>query len=649
MTKRHYILATAGHVDHGKSALVKALTGIDPDRLPEEKSRGITIDLGFAHLELPDPREPERNKFVLGLVDVPGHEDFVKNMVAGVGSIDLALLVVAADDGWMPQTEEHLQILTYLGVSRAIVALTKIDLAKSAESAAVEAIRDRLTNSPFAEAPIVPTSVITGEGIEELKAALAGLLSKTPPPEDLGKPRLPVDRVFQLRGVGTIVTGTLSGGVLKRGQNIAIQPNGQPARIRSLQTHNHEVEESGPGTRTALNLPDVSSHGESGGSGIERGQVVTLPEFHGPSEALDVVVFKSSRVAGSESGAGRPIKSSVRVQIHHGSGHFAGKLLFLDANQIGPGESAVGQIRAEAPVFAFAGDRLIVRDWSERWTLGGGIILDPDATGKNFKSPEHRRFLQTRAAAPDSAAGFVASQLEFSRVIGRNGFLAKSRFSQKQIAEASAAAVAAGSANVLGEWIIDGSWWKQILQTAIERIDLEHTTKPQRLGLELNDLRSELLPRLLEPQLFEHVQSQLTKNGFVQSGTVIRRSSHRAALPAQLQAAGAKVRSALHAKPFDPPSKKELAPDLAAQQALKFLIETGEAIEIGDGIVLLAESVFKMAETVRATLRQRGRATASELRQAVGASRRIIIPFLEKLDRDGVTRREGDVRVLRQK
>src|SRR5438309_167452 len=272
MTVRHFIMATAGHVDHGKSALVKALTGIDPDRLPEEKTRGITIDLGFAHLALPSTISNQPSAFHLGIIDVPGHEDFVKNMVAGVGSIDLALFVVAADDGWMPQTEEHLQILSYLGVSRAVVALTKIDLVESEERIAAR-LREKLANSPFAEAPIVPTSVLNARGLDELKATLVRLLSDTPPPRDIGKPRLPVDRVFTLRGIGTVVTGTLTGGTLRRGQTVVLQPAGGTTRIRSLQNHNHDVEASGAGTRTALNLPDLDT------ASVRRGDVVTLAEL----------------------------------------------------------------------------------------------------------------------------------------------------------------------------------------------------------------------------------------------------------------------------------------------------------------------------------------------------------------------------------
>src|SRR3954463_4651960 len=251
MDEKHFIVATAGHVDHGKSALVKALTGTDPDRLPEEKARGITIDLGFAHLDVPDADAHP------GIIDVPGHEDFVKNMVAGVGSIDLALFVIAADDGWMPQTEEHLQILTYLGLDRAVIALTKVDLPGLDVPAVEAAIREHLRGTPFAQASIVRTSVITGHGVSDLKEALTKDFACMSPSPDIGKPRLPIDRIFTLHGIGTVVTGTLTGGKFQRGQSVIIQPGGRPGRIRSLQSHNRDVEVAVPGTRTAINLPDI--------------------------------------------------------------------------------------------------------------------------------------------------------------------------------------------------------------------------------------------------------------------------------------------------------------------------------------------------------------------------------------------------------
>ncbi len=298
-----FILATAGHVDHGKSALVKALTGVDPDRLPEEKARGITIDLGFAHLNLPAPPNPDPfavTTFSCGIVDVPGHEDFVTNRVAGVGAIDLALLVVAADDGWMPQSEEHLQILQYLGVTRAVVALTKIDLATD-EARAVDAVRARLADTPFAEAPIVPTSMPQGRGLDELKSAITGVLMTTTPPPDLAKPRLAIDRVFVLKGIGTIVTGTLAGGRLARGDVVVLQPSGRTSRIRSCQSHGNDADHVGPGTRTALHLADV------GAEDIQRGDVVTVASLGGASTTLDVRIEKSPRLHDLTRPAARPL------------------------------------------------------------------------------------------------------------------------------------------------------------------------------------------------------------------------------------------------------------------------------------------------------------------------------------------------------
>ena len=250
-----YVVATAGHVDHGKSALVKALTGTDPDRLREEKLRGLTIDLGFAQLNLADPAMPDRH-IVAGLVDVPGHEDFVKNMAVGVSSADAVLLVIAADDGWMPQTQEHVQILTYLGVRRAVIALSKIDLVRNEKEPTAQ-VREHLKETPYADSPIVPVSVVTGRGLGKLKSTLFETLINTPTAKDFGKPRLFVDRAFVLKGIGTVVTGTLTGGSLACGQQVVVQPRGQRARIRSIESHNRNVQHSNAGNRTALNLPNV--------------------------------------------------------------------------------------------------------------------------------------------------------------------------------------------------------------------------------------------------------------------------------------------------------------------------------------------------------------------------------------------------------
>ncbi len=643
MTDLRFIVATAGHVDHGKSALVKALTGIDPDRLPEEKARGITIDLGFAHLDLPATIDNQPSALHLGVVDVPGHEDFVKNMVAGVGSIDLALFVVAADDGWMPQTEEHLQILVYLGVDRAIVALTKIDLVDNVEAVTAH-LREKLAGSPFDQAPVVPTSVLTGRGLDDLKAALIRVLADTRPPRAFGKPRLPVDRVFTLRGIGTVVTGTLTGGTFRRGQGIVIQPSGRTTRIRSLQNHNRDVEVSGPGTRTAVNLPDV----EDSTSGVQRGDVITPPGLGGPSEALDVHLEKSGRLAGNKSAAARPLKDGSRVRIHLGSANVPAHLFFLETDQLAAGEKALAHLRFESPVFAFVGDRFIVRDWSEQATLAGGTVLDPDAQRNNFRTESQRKFLKQRSASPNDLAATILSQVMRDGPIARDRLLPKTRFSAGEISAEVSRLVADGKAVVRGSLIAEATWWAALRQTAIDAIEAEHRLHPEHPGLPLNQLRAMIEGRLPSPEAFDALVADLCRSGFSQSGVTICRTTHRPALPPNLQAAGAKVRALLSSKPMEPPSRKELAPDALAQQALRFLLHTGEAVDLGDEVVLLADSYAQARETVKQFLREHGPATAGELRQALGTNRRIVIPLLERLDKEGVTRREGDKRCWRK-
>lgn len=643
MTTRNYIVATAGHVDHGKSALVKALTGIDPDRLPEEKARGITIDLGFAHLEIEAPAGAAGTvRYDLGMVDVPGHEDFVKNMVAGVGSVDLALFVVAADDGWMPQTEEHLQILTYLGVRRAVVALSKIDLAQD-EAASVARIRERLADSPFARAPIVPTSVLRGRGLNELRAALAEVFADTPLPCDTGKPRLAVDRVFTLRGIGTVVTGTLAGGVLRRGQAVRIQPSGASARIRSLQNHHRDVEACGPGTRTALNL----STADDTASGISRGEVVTFPESGTAGRVLDVALVRSARLAGGPAAGARPLKDGALVRIHLGTTNVPARVLLAGGGPLTPGGQAVAELRCESPLFAFVGDRFIVRDWAEQATLAGGVVLEPDADRERFRTPAQQEFLLGRSRAPGDLSVLVKSQLARDGAAVRVGLLKQSRFADAEIEGETARLAAAGRAVDCGGFVADADWWRRLREEAIAAIDAAHRAHPDQPGLPLNALRSLVERRLPSAGVFNALLAGLARDGFFQDGTVIRRAAHQPTLPPHLDEAAARLRALLSAKPLETPSRKELAPDGVAQQALRFLVRTGEAIELGEDVVLSGDAFARARETVATYLRSHGSAGAGELRQALGTSRRIVIPLLERLDRDGVTRREGDKRILK--
>ncbi len=651
---RNFIVATAGHVDHGKSALVKALTGTDPDRLPEEKARGITIDLGFAHLALPVKAGDAllaQGPLDIGIVDVPGHEHFVKNMVAGVGSIDLALLVIAADDGWMPQTEEHLQILSYLRVPRAVVALTKSDRMDD-ESFVEQSIRKKLRGTSFSGAPIIPTSVVTGRGLEALKAAIAAALADAPPPPDIGKPRLFVDRVFTLRGIGTVVTGALAGGTLRLGQTIAIQPSGKTARIRNIQSYDRDVALRNPGARTALNLPDVDA-----ATGVHRGDVITCEGMDLPGETLDVILEISAR-------ARHGLQNARRVRFHHGSGTATARVAFYAGADLAPGTSALAQLRLEEPAFVFTGDRFIVRSWDEKETLAGGLVLDPRSHRKRIRDTARRSYLQRCAESPDEALPFVVAYVARTGVARHAELLRNSRFSAADVAAAVSQLAARDALVVRGQFVFCSVAWRSLHQGAAEAIDAQHRLHPEQPGIPLGDLRSALKtgPRNMlfgsprtEVHLDEYFDALVedlcggaSPPQFAREGNTLCRATHHAALPPRLQPAAAALRAALSAKPFDPPSRTELAPDSTTQQALRYLIDAGEVTEISTEVALLTSSVHKAMETIREFINARGPATVSDLRKALGSSRRVMVPLLERLDRDGTTVRQGDTRILRR-
>lgn len=631
---RHFIIATAGHVDHGKSALVKTLTGTDPDRLPEEKKRQITIDLGFAELNL---TAPNGDRIQAGIVDVPGHEDFVRNMIAGVGSVDLALFIVATDDGWMPQSEEHLQILNYLGVKRAVIALTKSDLGRI--DFVIDQIRRQLHDTLFADAPIVPTSVRTGAGIEKLTNTLATELARMEPHRDIGKPRLFVDRVFTLRGIGTIVTGTLTGGSLRRGQQIVVYPANRETRIRSMQSHRQELQIALPGMRTAVNLPDVPV------DQIKRGDVITIRDLGAPGSTLVVILERSARVH-REDRAARPLKNGLSIYLHHGTSRLAARITDLETDRLEPGEKTIARIKLAAPIFAFAGDRFVVRNPSERHTLAGGMVLDPNNRDTTVDDKYKRSLLMARAGAPDHIGLWVRSEVALHRFVSAKMLLNQSHFSADAIADAVMRLDREKKIVVRGEIIVDAQFWGNLRLQAVALIDQAHKQNPERAGVDLNALRSAL--RIEETDVFEAFAADLCADDFVRKGSVIARMSHRASLPAALQSVEKRIREVLSKKPFDPPRRREVESDPHARQVLSFLVENGEAIDITPDVVLLRESLEEMKSRVTQFISQNGPATVSDLRQALGSSRRVVVPFLERLDRDGVTTRAGDKRRLRE-
>lgn len=629
---RNFIIATAGHVDHGKSALVKALTGTDPDRLPEEKIRGITIDLGFAELNLSSNGE----KIHAGIVDVPGHEDFVRNMIAGVGSVDLALFVVAADDGWMPQTEEHLQILSYLGVNRAVIALTKTDLG-GVQKTALQ-IREKLRDTAFASSPVVHTSVSNATGLEELRNALASALSSAKPERDTGKPRLFVDRAFSLHGIGTVVTGTLIGGSLRRGQNVIVQPRNSEARIRSIQSHGCEMETAFPGMRTAINVPDLAIG--TSGAAISRGDVITEAALEA-SSILDVRLDRSARLQKKET---RPLKTGGSIFLHHGTARVGAKVILLQDDALEIGAHAIAQLRLDAPIFAFLGDRFVIRDRSEQRTLAGGVVLDPDGDRARFRTEAQAKFLSVRANGYDDVGICVKSEIARRGPMRMGALLQKSHFSADETLAALRTLQTQGHVIIRQQIVATDSTWQTLRNQAVTVIDDAHKKTPERPGLDLNELRASL--RNLGADVFETLVSDLCAEDFIRKGSIIRRRSHQASLSADLNVTAEKLRRLLSMKPFDPPGRKQIAPDRPSQEVLRFLTEQGDAVDIGADVVLSREAFSRMKDAVVAFISRNGPSTVSELRQELQSSRRIIVPLLERLDREGITRRVGDRRIV---
>lgn len=636
MSQKNFILATAGHIDHGKSTLIEALSGINPDRLPEEQKRGMTIDLGFAHLNIKDT-ENQDEIFSLGLIDVPGHADFVKNMVAGAGSVDLAMFVVAADDGWMPQSEEHLQILSYLNVKRAVVALTKSDTVDDIDFS-IEVIRDSLKGSAFENSPVVPVCALIGEGIDEIKKVIINELKELPPPADISKPRLCVDRVFSPKGVGTVITGTTHGGGFSKGQKVIIQPQGTETTIRSIQNHNSQLDDCKPGMRTALNIPDIEILKGKSKEGIRRGDTITIADLGTPSRRVHVEVHVSERATKIQT-----IKHAQRVRFHHFSTTISGKILFFENTNLEKGNKQIAEIRLDRPVFTFAGDRFVLRDWSKQFTIGGGIILDSSPPKRSYRTEKQRNFLLMRASNPNEFTTHLNSLLTRDHFIKSDTPLSQSSFSKSVIEDA----IENNDAVVSGNFIIDKNWWSEINEIAGNRIKTIHEKHPELPGIDISQLRTFMKKRVVDSKLFEFLIDQLCKSGFTKKDTILSIDSHKASLPNHLTSSGKKIRILLDENPLEPPNPKEIINSENDEAALKFLLQTNEAIQLDEKVILLSKNYKEAVDKIRSYITQNGPATAADLRKALSSTRRVIIPLLEHLDKEGITFRSGDTRVLK--
>ncbi len=613
-----YTVGTAGHVDHGKSTLVKALTGIDPDRLPVEKEREMTVDLGFAWLTLPSGRQ-------VSIVDVPGHERFIKNMLAGVGGIDLALLVVAADEGVMPQTVEHLEILDLLQVKRGIVVITKTDLVDREWLELVEAdISEKVQGTVFAGAPRLAVSAVTGEGLDALKDLLDRVLAETPPRPDLGRPRLPVDRVFSVAGFGTVVTGTLIDGWLRVGQDVEILPRGLRSRVRGLQSHRQRVETVGPGRRAAVNLAGVDT------ADLERGDVVTVPGWLKPTDVVDVQLRAVRYID-------RPVVHNMEVSFHTGAAEVVGRLRLLDRDELLPGETGWAQLKLAGKIAAVPGDHFIIRSPNE--TLGGGRIVDTSPRRhRRFHGPTLAALAARSGDSPAARIRQLAAELEpvpVSRLAERSGLTADQvRTAVAELTQAGDLVLLAGSDLVLTREGLEG-----LMARCLELVSAHHSQLPLRAGIPREELKSRLK---VPDEVFEAVVGRLVAGGRLRDrGTTLARADFEVRLTAEQQARIDRFVAELAANPFSPQPTEPLDPEL-----LGLLVDQGKVVKLAENVVLTAEAYEQMTGAVVDYLIKHGRVTVAQVRDMFGTSRKYALALLEHLDDRRITRRVGDERVL---
>jgi selenocysteine-specific elongation factor len=632
------IIGTAGHVDHGKSSLVRALTGTDPDRLKEEKERGITIDLGFAYWKQGDGR-------VIGFVDVPGHERFVHTMLAGAHGIDLVLLVVAADDGVMPQTREHLAIMTLLGLRHAVVALTKIDLVDAARcAAAIAEITALLAPTPFAGADIIRVSVVTGTGM----VALADCLRAEPEHDRASarRFRLAVDRCFTLAGAGTVVTGTVLSGRVAVGDHVIVSPSGLAARVRSLHRQNNTADLASAGDRCALNLTGSAINRTA----IARGDMVLDAALHVPAQRIDarITVLPEEK---------RGLTSWMPVRLHHAAADVAGRVVPLDAGGLAPGDTGFVQLVLERPIAALAGDRIVLRDTSASRTLGGGVLLDLRAPDRRRRTPERLATLAT-LDAPVSADLLVALTSQPPWLIDLGLLLRDHGLSD----EAGAAMFAAAKLIELPEdttrWAVSPPVWSSLAQSFLATLDAFHATNPDQHGITIERLRRSVELRLA-PVPFCAALSALQRAGdLVVQGAWIRRPSHVARLIPQDETIWCEMLPQLSgAGRFRPPRVRDFAQSLhvderRVRRVLKSVARRGDVEEVAPDHFFLRTTVLEMVSISQHLSDPQGTLfNAASFRDHLGegshnAGRKVAIQVLEFLDRHGITVRRGDARFV---
>jgi selenocysteine-specific elongation factor len=633
--EKHVILGTAGHIDHGKTALVKALTGVDTDRLKEEKERGITTELGFTFLKLPSGIQ-------MGIIDVPGHEKFVKHMVAGVWGIDLVALIIAADEGVMPQTREHLEICQLLGVRKGLIILTKIDLVDQDLLGLVKEEVTEIVNDTFLNgAPILPVSSITREGIPQLISALDRLSQEVEERSTGGLFRLPIDRVFVMKGFGTVVTGTVVSGALSIGESVQILPSGVEAKVRTLQVYNRPVEKTVAGQRAAVNLQGIET------SAVERGDVLVHSRTLAPTRVLDVYIDYLPS-------AQRPLKNRTRQRFHIGTNLTSASIFLLDREEMAPGEGGFAQLRLEAPVVALPHDRFVIRGSGVIQTLGGGVVLDAHPARHKRNAPSViedltilREGSQDQAIAQHishSGVGGIASDDLLKRVATSSSEV--QRIIKKMIDQGEALSIDPEKMKV-----IDIRFYHQLREMALAKLKEFHQRFPMKSGLAKEELRTKL-PMELDVKLF-----QILLNGLIQSKEILLEKDKLRLPTHQISSMDERglikrVEEAVLKAGLQSPSPRELSEawsekEEGVQAVFEHLVHEGVLVKIKSGIYIHRVPFGDLKEELVSYLKKNKEITTPQFKEMTNASRKYAIPLIEYFDQIKLTIRLGEKRVLR--
>ncbi len=618
-----YVLGTAGHVDHGKSTLIHALTSIDPDRLPEEKEREMTIDLGFAWMETPSGRE-------VSIVDVPGHERFIKNMLAGVGGIDLAMLIVAANESVMRQTREHLAILDLLEIRRGMVVITKEDLVDEEMVELVKAeVEDLLAPTTFRDAPMVAVSAYTGKGLDSLRTTIDSMLDTTEPRPDLGRPRLPVDRCFTVAGFGTVVTGTLIDGNLSVGSEVELALTKERCRIRGLQSHRQKMELADPGRRLAANLSGISR------SEIQRGEVITLPGWLQTTNILDAQ-FRVSR------DAPRPVRHNEGITFHLHTSESNARLRILDKRELRPGEEGWVQIHLSDPVPLVKGDLFVARSAED--TLGGGRVVDPNPR-------RHRRFvpsvIERLAMVHEGGDDTLLNAVDMWGPCDITTLARRANLVLEDVRTHLAELEADERVALLGDPVTDAdavayslAAWQDQTQLASRTLTEFHRQYPLRKGVPREEMRNRMN---MSQAVFNRFSLRLAEEErLVEHDGVLRLPEHEASLTPSLAKQADSYVVALESDPFSPPTDSAIEPEL-----LSYLIHEGLVVKVSEEVVFSQQAYRQMVDMVVQHAKAEGSITVAQARNLLNSSRKYVLPLLEHLDQQRVTRRVGDERVLR--